>query len=285
MSLTTTGAHGIVIPETLGDLILAAAARASIALRVSNVATTPTKEFRVPILSGLPTSSFVQEGAELNANDMVVEELQIVPPKVGHVAPLSRELVRDSFRPEGGAPEIVADAQGVDIAKRIDLAFFGGNNPVANDGLLALDGVSEVDAGEVGNLDAFAEAQSLSEDVGGVITSFVASPANVLAISQLKRGTGSNEPLLQAGISDPTSPVTRQILGSQLLVSPAVSDDVIWGISQPHSLVVVREDIETEVSTDVYFTSDRVAVKTTMRVGWGFPHPASLVKINLTEGS
>lgn len=87
------------------------------------------------------------------------------------------------------------------------------------------------------------------------------------------------------GFPDPTSPVARQILGSQLLVSPAVGDEVIWAIPQVHSLVVIREDIETTVSGDVYFTSDRVAVKTTVRIGWGWPHPGAVVKINVSEGS
>ncbi len=282
MSLTTANSHGIVVPETLGDLVIAAAARASVALRASTVVTTPTKEYRVPVISALPSSSFVAEGQELAAGDPTIEELLITPAKVGHVAPLSRELVRDSFNQD--APDIIATAQGIDIAKKIDLAAFGGDNPIANDGLQVLDDVQEVDAGELVNLDAFAEAQSLSEDVGGTITSFIASPANALLLAQLKRGEASNEPLLQATV-DPTAPITRQILGSQLLVSPAVDDDVIWAIPQAHSLVVVREDVETEVSVDVFFTSDRVAVKTTMRVGWGWPHPAAVVKINITEGS
>jgi HK97 family phage major capsid protein len=236
------------------------------------------------VLSGLPSSSFVAEGQELALDDATILELQIIPAKVGHVAPLSRELVRDSF--DEGAPEIIATAQGIDIAKKIDQAFFGGDNAIANDGLGVLADVQEVDAGgaTILNLDAFAEAQSLSEDVGGTITSFVMSPATALQLAQLKRGDGSNEPLVQAGISDPTQPAARQILGAQLLVSPAVDDETIWAIPQLHSLVVVREDVETEVSTDVFFTSDRVAVKTTARVGWGWPHPGAIVKI-VIEGS
>jgi HK97 family phage major capsid protein len=282
MSLTTTSAHGIVVPETLGDLVIAAAARASVIMRASTVVVTPTKEYRVPVLSALPSSAFVAEGQELAAGDPTIEELMITPAKVGHVAPLSRELVRDSFNQD--APEIVATAQGIDIAKKIDQSAFGGDNAIANDGLEVLADVQEVDGGPLLNLDPFAEAQSLSEDVGGTIASFIASPANALLLAQLKRGDGSNEPLLQASV-DPTAPITRQILGSRLLVSPAVDDDVIWAIPQVHSLVVVREDVETEVSTDVYFTSDRVAVKTTMRVGWGWPHPAAVVKIQVSDGS
>jgi HK97 family phage major capsid protein len=283
MTLTTSNSHGIVVPDELGDLVIAAAARASIALRASTVVTTASREYRVPVLSGLPSSAFVEEGQELALNDAVIQELTIVPAKVGHVAPLSRELVRDSFAE--GAPEIVATAQGIDIAKKVDQAFFGGNNAIANDGLGVLAGVQEVDAGgaTVLNLDSFAAAQALSEDVGGVITSFVASPATALQLAQLKRGDSSNEPLLQSSV-DPTQPTARMILGSQLLVSPAVDDDVIWGIPQGFSLVVVREDVETEVSTDVFFTSDRVAVKTTARVGWGFSHPGAIVKI-IIEGS
>lgn len=278
MTLTTTNSHGIVVPDDLGDLVIAAAARASIALRASTVVTTASREYRVPVLSGLPSSSFVAEGQELSLNDAVIEELTIIPAKIGHVAPLSRELVRDSFNE--GAPEIVATAQGIDIARKIDMSFFGGDNPIANDGLQALTGVQEVDAGTVLNLDAFAAAQSLSEDVGGIITSFVANPETALNLAQLKRSGDSNEPLLQASV-DPTQPTARMILGSQLLVSPAVDVDVIWAIPQLGSLVVVREDVQTEVSTDVFFTSDRVAVKTTARIGWGHSHPSSIVKINL----
>lgn len=155
----------------------------------------------MPVIAGLPSSSFVAEGAELVLRDPDIDELNIVPRKVGHVAPLSRELVRDSFREN--APEIVAFAQGVDIAKRIDISFFGGTNPIANSGLESLAGVQHVAPGELVNLDPFAEAQSLCEDVGGTLTAFVASPANALLLTQLKRAAGSNEPLLQAGIPDP----------------------------------------------------------------------------------
>jgi hypothetical protein len=48
---------------------------------------------------------------------------------------------------------------------------------------------------------------------------------------------------------------------------------------------VVHEDIETDVSEDVCFTSDRVAVKTTMRIGWGWPYPASQIRIDVGQGS
>lgn len=53
----------------------------------------------------------------------------------------------------------------------------------------------------------------------------------------------------------------------------------MWGIPRDRVLVVVRDDPRVEVDRGVYLTSDRVAIKATMRVGFAFPHPAAIVKI------
>ncbi len=49
----------------------------------------------------------------------------------------------------------------------------------------------------------------------------------------------------------------------------------MWGIPADRVMVVMRDDVRLEVSRDAYFSSDRVAVKATMRVGFAFPHPAA----------
>jgi hypothetical protein len=145
--------------------------------------------------------------------------------------------------------------------------------------------MQEVDGGTLDNLDPFAEALSKSEDVGGTITAFIGSPTTVLRLSQLKRDqTDSNEPLLQPSV-DPTQPTTRQILGVALHSSPAVDDDVVWAIPQQFSYVIVREDATVEVDSSPFFTSDRLAVRAIIRLSWGWPHPASVVKINVDTGS
>ena len=45
--------------------------------------------------------------------------------------------------------------------------------------------------------------------------------------------------------------------------------------------LVVRDDATVEADRSVYFTSDRVAVKATMRAGFGFVHQASVVKVSI----
>jgi len=70
-----------------------------------------------------------------------------------------------------------------------------------------------------------------------------------------------------------------QIRGVPLLVSYAIPDNVVWALDADRAIMVVRSDASVVVDTSVFFTSDRVAVRGTLRVGFGFPHPAAFVKI------
>ena len=101
----------------------------------------------------------------------------------------------------------------------------------------------------------------------------------MLALANLKEQTGSNKHLLGA---DPTQAGSRTIGGVPPYVSPSVADDVVSGISKPHSIFVLRQDASVVTDTSVYFTSDRVAVRATLRVSFGFTYPAAVVKVNIT---
>ena len=133
-----------------------------------------------------------------------------------------------------------------------------------------------VNANAFTNLDFAAQAISKAEQVGARITAFVTSPATALALATIKTGTGSNQPLLGA---DPTSATGRVILGVPLLVSQYVAANTLWAIDGTRTWLVVRDNATVEADRSVYFTSDRVAVKATMRAGFGFVHPQSVVKV------
>jgi hypothetical protein len=55
--------------------------------------------------------------------------------------------------------------------------------------------------------------------------------------------------------------------------SPAVDNGEIWAIPQKFSFVVLRENVDVVVDESAFFTSDRVGIRATMRVGFGHPHP------------
>lgn len=164
-----------------------------------------------------------------------------------------------------------------DIAPRIDQAAFAGLASPAPAGLTTLSGIqSYVNASAFGNMDFAAQAISKAETVGARITAFVTSPATALALATVKEASGSKKPVLG---SDPTQPTSRNILGVPLLVSPFVAANTLWAIDSSRVYLVVRQNAVVEADRSVYFTSDRVAVKATMRAGFGFVHAASVVKV------
>jgi HK97 family phage major capsid protein len=268
------------LPEDFGPLIVRPVEAASIAIQVSDVVTTGNHSYKIPIVAEDTTASWVDEGEDLAGPDPVFDELDVVPSKVGRMIGISRELADDSTP---SAQEEVGKSIARAIANQIDRAYFGDLASPAPAGLGSLDiTVSEVFAmsAEWENTDPFAEAIALSDSFGGTIGSFVANPVDYLALMKLKRQDGSNEPLL--GL-DATAPTRRFLLGVKLLSSKHVTLGTIWGIPQDFSKVVMRDDVTVEVSRDYYFGTDQVAVKGTMRVGFGFPHPKSLVRIELGD--
>jgi HK97 family phage major capsid protein len=125
-------------------------------------------------------------------------------------------------------------------------------------------------------MDWAAEAASVVEVANSTLTAFVAHPDTALTLATIKEQTGSNKSLLG---SDPTQPTSRTIAGVPLFSSPSVAADTVWGISAQHSLFVLREDATVATDTSAFFTSDRVAVRATLRVTFAFPHPAAIVKV------
>ncbi len=115
-----------------------------------------------------------------------------------------------------------------------------------------------------------------AEGVGANVAGWLAHPDDALALSLLRTATGSNETLLQA---DPTQPARRVLQGRPLLVSPNVAVGDVYGIPEDRCVLVVREDADVVADASPFFTSDRTAVRATMRVGFGFPHQAAVVRI------
>ena len=203
--------------------------------------------------------------------------------KVAELSVDTSELAEDS------SPEATAEVgRGLarDIARKVDAAFFGdgtaqgGEQP---DGLAALPvgagGVQDIAAGTAPtDLDAFAEAQMLAANVGTQLTAFVTNPVTALVLANMKEATGSGKPLLQP---DPTQPTRRVIFGVPLLTSPEAPVGTVWGLPAERVVTAVRRDADVQADRSVSFTSDRVAVRATCRVGFGFLHTAALVRIRL----
>ena len=275
MALSTSSVNQSFLPQQVGDLIVRPALAASVAAQVSTVIHTGSHDFRIPIVVSDASVGWVAEGAEIGVSDPVVSEIVVTPKKVGGVVTISRELAEDSS-PE--AAQIVGDGLAREIAKALDSAYFGTSVANGPSGLGSLTTSTATEAASsFTTLDSFASAIFTAEGIGANVDSFVTSPAEALALSTLKELSGSNKPLLG---SDPTKPTGRTVYGRPLLVSSAVGAKTAWAIPRDRVFIVIRTDAKVEVDRSVFFTKDSVAVKATMRVGIGFPHPLALVKIS-----
>lgn len=274
--LTTSTTTRALLPSEIGRLLVQPMIESSVFAQIATRVTTAAHEYRIPIITADGTAQWVAEGSEIAPSDPTLDELLITPSKVAGLSVISRELADDS---NPAAAQVVGDSLARDIARRVDQAAFAGlaSPAPAPAGLNTLSGVQTyVNASAYGNLDWAAEAISRAEQVGATITHFVTNPATALALAKIKQGTGSNQPVL--GL-DATSATSRSILGVPLLVSQYVASNTLWAIDGSRVWLVVREDATVVSDRSVFFTSDRVAVRATMRCGFAFPHPQSVVKV------
>lgn len=269
------------LPEAVGPLVVQPVQDMSVAMQTTTVLPVGEHEtLRIPTVTKDPQAQWVAEGAEITPDDITVDEAVVEPAKVAGLSIITRELAEDSTP---AAAEQVGRGLARDIARQVDLAFFGEPGAPAPDGLESLEDIQEVDAGEAwANIDPFVEAVALLEAEGAATSVFVANPKDALALAKLKEASSSNRPLLQP---DPTQPTRRMIHGVPLWTSPYVAEGTVWGWDRSRVVTALRQDTRLDVDDSVYFTSDRIAIRATMRVGFAFPHEAAIVAVRLAPTS
>jgi HK97 family phage major capsid protein len=275
--LTTASTNAAAIsPDEIKQLIVLPVDRASVAMQVATVINTDATRTHIPLVTGDPSASWVAEGAEIGASDPTIDDIVIVPAKIAGLTVITNELAADT---SPAAAAIVGEGLARDIARKIDLAYFGskGASAVQPAGLENLTGFTAVAKPATwADLDPFAEAVANAEGLGLQLGSFVANPADVLALSRLKESTTSKRGLLTP---DPADPTRRMIFGVPLLVSTGVTAGTVWGIPSERAIIVRRNDVDLQIDRSAYFTSDRTAIRATMRLSWGVTQPAAFQKI------
>lgn len=258
------------------SLIVQPVTTQSVAMQVCTVFISSETSTRLPVVTADPSAGWFAELAEITQTDQAVSELTVTPAKVAGLTLISNELADDS---SPDAKQVVGDGLVRSIVQTVDRAFFGAALPApAPGGLASVTGFSNVaQAATWTTFDTFQEAIAAAEAKGATINAWVAHPSEVLALAQVKGGTGSAVPLLG---SDPTKPTQRVIAGIPLYSSPHVPLRTVWGIPKAHTFAIVRKDAKVEQSAESAFTRDALHVRAIMRVGFGFPHPGALVKIS-----
>ncbi|BBX69013.1 phage major capsid protein [Mycolicibacterium psychrotolerans] len=285
MTFLSSSAAGILKPEEVHALIVQPTQEASVAMSTATVVPTSSAEFRFPVVTDDAGTAWYNEGEDITLTDPTVDELVARPKKIASLTKVSRELAEDSS-PEATA--LVGASVARDMARKIDQAWFAASTPKGPAGLASLIGTAgAVPGGSYANADDFAEAISLIEQTGSTPTAFVANASTVLALSKLKKASGSNEPLLSPNLATgATQRIERQLLGVRLWTTPdtALDDDEVWAYDRSKVFVVLRKDVDLQVDPSFFFGSDSLAVRCVMRLDFAFPHAASVVHIG-SDGS
>ncbi|MCH9732272.1 MAG: phage major capsid protein [Actinomycetia bacterium] len=285
MATLLASAAALVRPESVGPLLIEPLQDMSHAMQVATVLQTDSESYRLPVLRDEATAAWTQENAEIDLSDATFAEVNVGFFKLAGLVRLSAELV-ESSEPEAAAT--VGASLARSIARSIDLAYWGSTVSNGPSGLESLASVQTVDAGATWtSLDPMIEAISKLQAVGAKGTNFVTAASTALELAKLKRYTGateSNENLLQPS---PTDATVMQINGVPISVVPdgVIDPGVVWLSDKSRSYVILKRAVTLDVSREAFFTADAVAVKATVRTGFGFPSETSFVRIALTEGS
>ena len=267
MLSTAESNHGILPPE-FGELITKPVTEAALAFQpsVAEVNTTSSKTFRVPVLVEDVAAAWTAEGEEIAPSDQTLDEIEVTPSAVKGLTLTSRELAEDS------SPS-AADQVGASLARALilqaDRGFVGNLAAPAAKGLGSI--TPTIVNGELSNLDILHDAVAAAQGEGAAPQTLLANPADILTLRKLKDATDSNRSLIEA----------IEPAGLGILVSRHVPAGQMWVLDPQWIKTVLREDVTLAVSYDSHFTSDRVALRATLRVGFAFPKPAALVRVDL----
>lgn len=276
--LTSSEPSGVALsPEQRAELIVKPLERDSLALRSTRVLPTVRDSLQVPMLTEDVPVDFVHEGAELPQGEPVVNEATLTPKKIAAMTILSSELAEDS---EPEAVNLIGQSIARSIRLKLDQAFL-----LAASGGLPSPGVltsgNYTDGGVLGdNLDGLSDAITTVEAAGGRADVIVMNPATWGRLSKLKvLATDSNQPLLgvDGGVNQAQQ---RTLFGVAVYVDHAVAADVIGVWDTSAVAVALRRDVKVESDTSVFFSSDSVAVRATLRCDWRTLDPARVVRLD-----
>lgn len=248
-------------------------------------------QLEIPRLLADGAANWTSEGAEITTGDPDADVLTATPRKLAALSYQSNELVSDS---NPSSQDMVAESLSRAVSLKLDYGFFEGTGTAPQiTGLKNQTGIQTLDMGtdgaEIANLDPFADALGMLTGVNAAPGAIVMHPRVWRTVTKLKENDTSNKPLITDGAGSPTESVSRSIYGVPVLLTSQLSTDETHGtatnatsvyVYEPRQCVaVIRNDAQVETDTSTAFSSDRTAVRVTLRADLVLPNPEAVVRI------
>lgn len=293
--LTTPGtAGGSFAPTEAADYFFDRLAAASVGLQsgFTQVGTIGAR-LAIPRILSDGAAAWTAEGEEITPSDPNADIVTATPRKLAALSYCSNELVADS---NPSAQNAVADNLARSLALKLDRAFFEGSGTAPEiRGLKNQSGIQTVSMGTDGaaltNLDPIADALGLLAEANATGSAIVMHPRNWRTLSKVKElTTGSNKPVLVDSSAAPTDGPRRTLYGAPVYLTPQLSAtetqgsatsiaNSIYVYDAAQVVFVLRDDTRIDVDRSVAFSSDRTAIRVTLRADMVLPNPASVVRI------
>ena len=208
------------------------------------------------------SASFVAEGASIDESEPDLAEVLVATGKIAQLIPVSNEqFFQDS------TAQRLSDSVRRAIMVKANQAFLSQVAPPTGtvtppEGIITQAEVAATNS-ITKDLDPLAEVIGQLENNGAIPNLIVANPLAWSALRTLKASTDSNTSLLGAGTEDQG----KRLLGVPVITSPAVPDGKLVIIDST-AIAAAVGPVNIARSEHVYFSSDRIALRATWRIGW-----------------
>jgi HK97 family phage major capsid protein len=213
-----------------------------------------TTKTRVPRFTDLPVAGWIPELAPFPKSAPGIEMVDVEPPKVGLVTPLSLEVFQDL------RPLTLAMLQ-TQILRAIALEYdrgilWGSGAGAIPRGIANTPGIAAITGIDLYNLAAFAEAIAVliaSNARPGVLVMNPLDVGTLLKLTEAESGAGSNVPLWQASINSPSG-LRLPFFGLPIWPTPAAPRGSALCYDPATIIAVLRRELD--LALDPYYGFD-----------------------------
>jgi HK97 family phage major capsid protein len=277
---SNTGSYGV--NTVMGDPVYSLAANSVVMALpgVRMVTATTGDRMRFPRFNAV-TVGGVAESAALTAAAADLDAVDIVFQKYSTYETLSTELEEDFSAP---ALTVLGERMLRDLGARVDSGLIQGTGAADTVGIFSQAGVSTTSVAALpADFDKVDEAIYQLELNDGNARAWLMHPRSWRILKQIKTGISSDKTTL---LSDPQN-APSQLRGLPVyttsgisITSGATSVGSTAAVLDPSQIVVVtRRAPRLEVSRDVAFSTDMVAIRATTRIGLGVIDPAGGISL------
>ena len=274
-ALAESGIGGYLVNNAMGAPVFALAARSVVMglPGVRHIDATTGDRLRLPRLNST-TIGGVAEGGALTAAATDLDAVDIIFGKLGSVEILSSEQIEDS---SSQALDIIGQRLLIDLAAKADSQLLQGDGTNGIVGLFNQAGVSSTSIAGVATIAQAQAAEYLMLQNDGSPSAWLFSPRSWIGTKGFRTIVTGVASSIQPVLTQDPSQGVNTLSGFPVYTSSAISTTTgATSVGSTGALVdasqiviVTRRPARLEISRDVNFTTDQVAIRATTRIGLG----------------